>query len=259
MRSTKSGFSLLELSVVLVIIAVLLGGAITLTAVSVENLAANTTNAKLKALQQALYDYRIAYNRLPCPANSSYLLTDNYYGVEAARVGGWCSGGVPEADTVEAPGAEIGMVPVRTLGLPDDAAIDGWGRRIGYAVSKDYVASNAFSSVVATDATTRLTILNNASDAVLATTGAYVLVSHGKNGHGAYSGATAALINAAVTNSNELLNCKCDSTGAYDGGSATPSYFVQGDEQPDSTNELNNFDDMVVFARRADLRNPAKE
>jgi len=259
LQARGSGFTLLELTVVLMIIAVIVGGAITLTSVALQNVAATTTKSKLKTLQESLFNYRIAYNRLPCPANSGYAMTEAYYGVEALYIGGYCSGGTPSADTVQAPGAEIGMVPVRTLGLPDDAAIDGWGRRINYAIPREYAAENGFDAIDADDTTERLIITNNDSNSALANTGAYVLVSHGKNGHGARAGSVGTLVNSAQTNSNELLNCKCDTSGVYDGGTATPAQFVQGDERLDPEIEANSFDDMVVFASRLDLRNPAKE
>lgn len=250
--STKAGFTLVELSIVMLIIVSVMGGMIVMFSASLEDLSNKNTAAKLKALQEALYDYRIAYNRLPCPANSiSYAVTDPNFGVAADPTGD-CSGGVPGADMGGADAA-VGMVPVRTLGLPDDMAIDSWGRRIRYTVSPAYVTANAFSSNTVDDATVRLTVKNNDSNVTIADTAVFVLVSHGANGHGARGGATGTLINAGITNANELLNCKCTSSAAADGSAMDA--FAQGNPKPDPDDPLNNFDDLVVFYTRAELRN----
>lgn len=253
------GFTLLELAIVLAVIAAMLGGAIALMSAAIDSRSYNSSLAKLRILQKALLDYRIAYNRLPCPANSSaYTTTDADFGVEAANSNGYCGGGAPAADAGQATAAAaIGMVPVRTLGLPDDMAIDSWGRRIRYAVSSAFVISEAFDGVAATSTTTRLTIKNNNTGDTIATTAAYALVSYGANGHGGRGGTKGTLVTTGMTNSNELLNCKCTNTGAYDAAydsSADLAVFSQGDPKPDPSDPLNAFDDITVFATRVDLR-----
>lgn len=262
-RGLNDGFTILELTVVLAVITAMLGAAIALASASLEGRSYNGTLAKMQKLQQALADYRIAFNRLPCPAANfvdpaasplvPYTVTDANFGREATVTTN-CGGGAIKADLSDATSA-VGMVPVRTLGLPDDMAFDGWGRRIRYAVSPVYTASDAFdgATVTAGDATTRLTVKNNESGSAIATTAVFALVSYGKDGHGGRGAATGTLVNAGITNSNQLLNCKCTSSGAAD-GTSNFSTFVQGDPKPDSTNSLNNFDDIVLFSTRADLR-----
>lgn len=245
------GFTLIELTVVLAVIASIMGGAIALFSASLEGRSYNATAVKLKVLQQALADYRIAYNRLPCPANSSaYTTSDANFGIEAASAVN-CGGGVPAAD-IAVITAAVGMVPVRTLGLADDMAFDGWGRRIRYAVAPAFVATNAFDTIAANDTTARMSVSNNDSGVVLSNKVAYVLVSYGENGHGARGGATGTLINSGMTNASELLNCKCTNAAVADASS--PASFAQGDPKPDPADALNNFDDLVVFATRAQLR-----
>ncbi|MDX2074063.1 MAG: type II secretion system protein [Alphaproteobacteria bacterium] len=247
-----SGFTLLELTVVLAVIAGLLGTLIAIFSASLEDASYTATQNKLAKLQQVIGDYRIAYNRLPCPANSSaYATSAANFGIEAATTGN-CAGGSPAADIADATAA-VGMVPVRTLGLPDDMAVDGWGRRIRYAVAPAFVVSDAFDGIAPTDTTARITVSNNDSSAALATTAAYVLVSYGKNGHGGRGGATGTLVNSGITNTSELLNCKCTASGALN-GSADLDSFMQGDVKPDPADALNNFDDLVAFATRVQLR-----
>ena len=252
----RSAFTIIELTVVLAVIAALMGGMIALATVSLEERSYKATVAKLEVLQQALVDYRIAYNTLPCPSNSTAAVSDASFGIAITTTN--CTGGTPAADIADATAA-VGMVPVRTLGLPDEMAVDGWGRRIRYAVSSPFVVSDSFDATAPTSATARITVTNNESGSTLTDTAVFALISYGKNGHGARPGAiygTATLstpISGGITNTNELLNCKCNSDGSSN-GSADLDAFVQGDPKPNSSNPLDNFDDIVLFSTRADLR-----
>lgn len=255
--SAIRGFTLVELTVVLAVIATIIGGSIAMFSASLEGKAYNSTQAKLEALQVALLNYRRAYNRLPCPANyATYAMTDANFGIESQNSDGNCGGGTPAPDDNDAASAS-GMVPVRTLGLPDDMALDHWGRRIRYFVAPAFAATNAFDSIAANDATVRLTVVNNDSSVTLTDKAAYVLASGGANGHGMRGGPTGTLINAAMTNSNELLNCKCNSNGTIN-SSADLDNFAQGSPKADNADPLNNFDDQLVFSTRIELRDAAE-
>src|ERR1035441_669638 len=69
----------------------------------------------------------------------------------------------------------------------------------------------------------------------------YALISHGANGHGAYT-KNGAIVNANSVNVNEQTNCHCTSTGVYNGAYA-PTY-VQMQQSLDPSNVLDNFDDL---------------
>lgn len=323
------GFTLVELTVVLAVIAAILGGMIALSSVMLEDRAYKATVAKMKIIQQALTDYRLAYNTLPCPINSVISVTDPVFGTAPTTIA--CTG-APAADRSNTTAA-IGMLPVRTLGLPDEMGVDGWGRRFRYAVSTPYTWPDSFDAMdsfvgsgaavnftlsftpgnkdnisvkingvtqAPDDATTgysvsgttltfntapalnariqvislllspansttaRITVNNNDNNLALTSTAIFVIVSHGKNGHGALPGAiyktsnmvlATNTIGANSTNSNEFKNCKCDNSGQVD-GAVSLSTFVQGDPKPDPADSRNNFDDIVMFATRADLRGP---
>ena len=63
------GFTLLEMSIVMVIIAVVVGGGMTIFSASLQKRQAQETQFKIKTIQKALLDYRMAYNRIPCPSD----------------------------------------------------------------------------------------------------------------------------------------------------------------------------------------------
>ena len=143
----RHGFSLVEMAIVLLIIGVIVGGGMVIFTKSLDKERYEETEGKLKVLQAAIADYRKAFNRLPCPANINSAMdatTNNYYGIEGATPG-TCTGSTPSASTLTG-NFVIGMVPTKTLRLPDDAAIDGWGRRIAYVVDNRLTATNAFTT-----------------------------------------------------------------------------------------------------------------
>jgi hypothetical protein len=157
----------------------------------------------------------------------------------------------PAANFKSTSGAEEGGVPTRALKLSDDYMYDGWGRRFRYAVDPTVTKSAALpatqscTSPVTPDASA-ITV-NDATGATRTTAGAYALISHGANGHGAYT-SNGVTLNAGGTSANELTNCHCTSTGAYS-GTYTPTY-VEKVPQYDSGqagNALYFFDDIVTF------------
>lgn len=162
--------------------------------------------------------------------------------------------GIFFANTTSTSFAE-GIVPTKTLRLPDGYAFDGWGRRIMYAVDTNFTANNAFSSIALGDATGRLAI-KDASGAARVKNAAYVLLSSGANGHGAYprvGGGTRIKTNSA--NTDELENCDCNSSAVSTGLNGT---FVQKMATQDAAtaNRTNDFDDIVAYGTRMSLRSP---
>lgn len=239
------GFTLLEISIVLLIVSVLAGGAAASLNLYMQRKQSDETTYKLRVIQDALLKYRLAFDRLPCPADGTYATSSQYYGTEGATAG-TCTGGTPAAN-YSFGNYLIGVVPTKTLGLPDDAGIDGWGRKITYAIDKRVTANNVFSPtstayIDSPDNTTRVRI-NNATGGSITIEAYYALISHGANGHGGYS-RSGALVNAASADTDEQANCECDEDTVYDGTVGGP--YVQ--KLPTAT-----FDDVVVFATRQDL------
>lgn len=126
----QRGFSLIEIAVVLVIVAILITSVGVPLAAQLDQQRRLDTERRLEAVKEALYGYAIANGRLPCPASS----TSN--GIEAFAVGGNAANG--NCSTF------FGFVPAGTLGLSGvDASgylVDGWNdgttaRRIRYSIS----------------------------------------------------------------------------------------------------------------------------
>ena len=138
----RQGFTLIQISILLVMASLVL--AYTLPSSRSNLTAGGTTTTKLNAVLTALREYQAANAYLPCPADASQPIGSNTYGMAAANPGTGtnCAGGSPAADFVDSTNhVAIGMVPVRTLGLSNDFALDSFGRDItlrgGY--ERDYL------------------------------------------------------------------------------------------------------------------------
>lgn len=138
------GFSLLELSIVLVVIALITGMALMAGSDALESARRVATENKMDVIEKALMDFRVRYNRLPCP--SSYVEDT---GIEGLSANYSARGLICELDgalsfrdfTVE------GGVPVRALGLTDEYMYDGWGRKFRYAMDMNAAVPDAFLSI----------------------------------------------------------------------------------------------------------------
>ena len=76
------------MSIVLAIIAVVMGSGLAMFSASLDRRQLQETNTKLAALRNAILNYRIIYNRLPCPADLTLAYASNYFGVEAPNTNG---------------------------------------------------------------------------------------------------------------------------------------------------------------------------
>jgi hypothetical protein len=124
--------------------AMLAAGGMTVFSAALQKKQRVDTENKMVAIQKALLDYRNAMNRIPCPADITPALTSGNFGIEGATAG-TCTGGTPAANFSSGNNVQ-GMVPTKTLRLPDDYAFDGWGRRIMYAVDKRFTNTNGFTT-----------------------------------------------------------------------------------------------------------------
>ena len=251
----NKGFTLIELSIVLGLIAVIMGGGMVVMTSSLQASQYNATVARMDEIEKALLNFSVANNRIPCPTDLTLTVSSANYGFEAgagsgSAIGtatGVCTGTgmLPQANFKAASGTVEGGVPTRALQLPDDYMYDGWGRKFRYAVDPSKTASSALPAAVYSPcgvSSTGITV-NDASGAARTTAAAYALISHGANGHGAYT-SNGVVLNAGSVNANELVNCHCNSIGVAT--TYTPTYIEQA-PSTDSTNALDNFDDIVTF------------
>ena len=147
----KTGFTLVEIAVVLGIIALIVGALLPLIATQSANSRLSATRQRQQGVRAALVYYVGQHGYLPCPADPGALPGTAGYGHEArasAATGvGACSltsvGGLALSHSTSLASLNPvlgqqtvlhGVVPWLDLGLPEDAANDGWLWRLSYVV-----------------------------------------------------------------------------------------------------------------------------
>lgn len=181
------GFSLVEMAVVMVIIGLMLGGLLTPLSVQMEQRKVADTQKALEDAREALIGFALRNGYLPCPAVSAS------NGLEE-RSGGACSNG-----------RRVGFLPWATLGLPK---LDSWGHLYRYSVSPAFANSQVpFELLTRRDITigTRDARGNLVAASAVNDIPAVVL-SHGKNGSGAFSDLGVPVASTSSTNVDERTN-----------------------------------------------------
>lgn len=187
LAAAARGFSLVEMAVVLVVFALLLGGLLMLTTTQMSTQRIQETQKLMEQARQALVGFAAVHGRLPCPAQPNLASGAPNAGVERVPLPGGCTGG------------QVGVLPWATLGLPET---DAWGRRLTYRVAALYSrtviprppsqygcatppapapAQSAFALCSPGDNEVRV----SAAGVALVTDAPAVLISHGANGAGA--------------------------------------------------------------------------
>ncbi len=126
---TQSGFTLVELAVVLVIMGLLLGGALTGISMQRENAKYASSGERLDQVKQALLSFVLINKYLPCPDTDAD-------GVENRAGDSSCS-------------SITGAPPYQTLGLTQQDVADSWGNALFYAINAQ---ANTIGSMVDTNA-----------------------------------------------------------------------------------------------------------
>lgn len=234
LRRAGAGFSLVELSVVTLIIGILLTLGLSAMNAVRENTALSASNAKQAALKDALIGYLRRNSRLPCP-DTNTAAPDGLENRTPAGVTNPCT-------------SNFGLLPYVTLGIARDAAQDGWGNFFSFHVS-DTLGSNLDWVRTANFRTGNTGILtvndrNGAVVTAIATSVVAVVVSHGPNGFGAWSiGGTQ---NAAPAGADEIENTNSVANTTYFRRNATTDDAAIGGA----------FDDAVMFLTADDLLSP---
>lgn len=160
----QSGFTLVELAVALMIIALLLGMFVVPLGTQMDNQRIAETQRQLELAREAVLGFAVAQGRLPCPATRNIA-------TGAAGAG------------TENCGLAEGVLPWAALGVPET---DAWGRRFTYRVTPAFAdappAGMQATFLIGDNGT--LTVTNGAGNIAIALPA--VIVSHGKNGSGGF-------------------------------------------------------------------------
>lgn len=249
-KKKHQGFSLIELAILITVLSLALTAAMgwLKPAAREEAEKLRTTQERLKTLREAMHAFRVQHGRLPCPARHNITADDNLFGAE-------------NCTNTYGSNMHRGAVPIRALGLATDYAYDAWGRRLTYQVAGILCGFNANPQPVnCTSLTYRdenapgagntwLTVFtvdrsnlgggadpdNPAQWLQFSTQVAYIIVSHGVNGDGAWMPSGVQHPSAGLSN-REAENADAD-TSFY------ASAYTAG------------FDDLAIFETKDQIEN----
>lgn len=240
----ESGFSLLELAIVLLIVGLLLGGLIMPLSARMDQQKVDTTRQQLEQIRQALIGHALARDALPCPA------TPSSNGLASTTATG-CT-------------RQHGFVPAVTLGLPgaqneDKLLLDAWGSPIRYSVTNSDANGNGNWDFVRPGEMRTVTLASLAPNLDICTT------TTGSSATACASNATTLSSNAPVillslgkdwataTSADQLENLGA----SVGGGPSGVNYPVASDEvfvnRTMGSQAGNEFDDIVTWVSPAAL------
>jgi prepilin-type N-terminal cleavage/methylation domain-containing protein len=247
----QRGFTLVELTIVMLIVSILLAGVLMPLSIQMEVRRYSDTKKSMDQIGEAIMGFVMANGRLPCPASKT--VADGTAGAGTELL----SGSVCSSYT--------GVIPWVTLGVPET---DAWGGRFTYRVTSAFADTFANTTWGCTPAVTpssptsfglcasgdmkvqSRTTAKTAYDATNASLPA-VFVSHGKNGYGAYGSQGTLLSAVPAANVDENAN-------------ATPSTIFYSREMTEASSTCSDstgatpmceFDDVVAFVPLTTLMN----
>jgi prepilin-type N-terminal cleavage/methylation domain-containing protein len=246
-----SGFTLLELSVVLLVLSLMMGGVFAALTQKARVEQQAELERRMDVIEQAVMAYYKRENNygLPCPTvdqnvsfnNSAFGIGDDTH---------WCG-----KVTYNSSGTVIGNVPTKTLGIPDEYTLDPWGNRFVYAITPQFGYIGAGDSnrglylyhihSSALSGFDKMTILDETKNPIT-DQAILVILSHGPDGFGAYT--RDGQVKAAYSkNSHQMTNCHCDNDGIPTGATKE---FVKRNYYTNTDDNEDNFDDTLRYYTR---------
>ena len=194
----KNGFTLIELSIVALILGIFAVSAIPVSTTVLRSARIKTTDERLDSIESALEAYLISNGRLPCPADLEDVKSDLSFGVEkeSSEI---CQSG---SGHYQSGNLFYGAVPTTTLGLADSVMSDGWGNKISYVVDGRF--SSGFETTVSDS--NGMTMETENSSRPITTDAIYALISHGENEYGAFPLESGTQLSITGASSEEALN-----------------------------------------------------
>jgi type II secretory pathway pseudopilin PulG len=243
-------FSLIELSLLIMLISVILSGSLVVKTAFYNNKQNKITNNNFIKIYQAIGEFLIANKRLPCPASlTKSRLSDSDYGVEIAN----CSGvGLYQSNSNS--NLVYGTIPFKTLNIQEQYAIDGYNSKLIYVIDKRF--ANANQNILNFNVQTFATSPSNSniiikdklvsSENILMTDAILVLLSYGANKASAFNPENS-LQNTRTSDISEqenditTINNSNPSTANYDNNFFNSAKFSI------------NFDDVIFYKNKKQI------
>lgn len=178
-KSLQAGFSLVEIALVLAILGIIGGMGLPLLTAHIKRTALTKTREHQEYALNAIAAFVEKHHRFPCPADPKAVGAD--YGLE------------PMVRKCPGPKAE-GILPWRSIGISENFAKDGFKRWMTYVVDSN-LADKEHEGNIQTVSGRQITLRNEQGFPVLVDPSAqnpnfiaFILISHGESGAGAFIG-----------------------------------------------------------------------
>lgn len=214
----QAGFNLVEMAIVLAIVGLLLGGLIPTLSAQMESQHIIETRKQMSEIRDALTGFAVINGRLPCPSSGTTAPGEEL--ITGSGVSATCT-------------LTKGVLPWATLGVNET---DAWGRRFTYRVVANFAdgaegtgtASCTLTAGVSFQlcSSANLNVYSTSGGSTVATNVPAVVVSHGKNGLGAYPAGGGTPLSGAANDESENAD--------------NDNIFVSKDYSP-------GFDDLVIW------------
>ncbi len=247
----QPGFTLVELTIVMLVVSILLAGLLMPLSLQMELRRYADTRKTLDQINEALIGFVLVNGRLPCPADPG--IADG-----TAKAG-------EERAACATAATKIGVIPWVTLNV---AETDEWGGRFTYRVSStfaDAIADATYGCTPAVNpAQSSFALCASGDMKIQSRTAAKVVydmtnvalpavyISHGKNGYGAYGSQGALLSAVPAANTDESTNATAGTTKFISRDKTDAS---SGCSDTAGTAPMCEFDDLVAFIPLTTLMN----
>ncbi|MFA5952593.1 MAG: type II secretion system protein [Hyphomicrobium sp.] len=204
-KTRNCGFTLIELSVVMVIIGLLTIAALKLYEAHMQKNIVVTTNDNIKSATAALQKYQQDHGFYPCPADPTDTLG------HATNCAMPATGGIKVVAGTGGRNVRIGVMPILDMSgdnkiVNGSQAVDGWKNRLTYAVVESMADAATFDKDNGA-----ITVNDAETGSALTTKSNIIVLSHGEVAAGAYT--TAGVLTAACpTGTKDEENCNDDAT-----------------------------------------------
>lgn len=238
-KNSESGFTLLEMAIVIIIGGILLSFLGTALLAYLKQNRIETTEFRIAKIQEALTQYLSVNGHYPCVADRTLGADDAQFG---RMVSATCDGAGSFSGTTLATGragirVRIGAVPTRTLNLPDEMIADAWGRKFTYAVTGPQATNLNYTADGGA-----ISVIDGAGNSLVSPddTAHYVVISHGETGDGGFPLIAATLPSVPCPNGGTLDGENCDHL-------STPDAVFRSTLVTSDANLANFFDDYAYF------------
>jgi len=235
----QTGFTLVEMAMVLMIVGLLLGGLIPTISSQIEQQRRNETRKTLEEIKEAMLGFAIATGRLPCPASASSNGQERF--ADSPTVGNETNGICSNFYNGFVPAATLGISPVDEQGY----MLDGWNNRIRYAVV-DYQPSGVINTTFTSADGMRNTTMEKIADS---STSLLNVCASSAGINGSDCGSTA----NKLTDKVPVVTYSTGKNGSYGGAGSDEAANLDGNRvfvshtSTPSTATNGEFDDLMIW------------